>query len=682
MAPRTGGSTELARFLRTRKEPIVGQWLTNILSKPELRKKLSSWGTPEELSEILGGIYDSLILPLTSVPSAGKTRKVRLSKRYKERVKTLRLDELQQAQLILLDILSDTVREHYFAKPQKAQRLEGRLRMRTHDLLLQTARAVSRRREKAAAGAESKYAELLEMANDAIFLLNYDTGLFVEVNEAACGLTGYSEAELKSMGFNSLVSVFDLNLALEKANDAIEQGAARFDDLSILTKKKKTVPVDISATAVTIDGSKHILAIARDIAQRKEYERKIKEKANHLKLVNEIAQAISLADLDIESVLETILKSIARVIRVEAGSILRLDDDTLEFLVALGEKASLIKPFRLKLGQGIAGWVAETGEGLIVRDVQKDSRYYADVERATGFVSKSILAVPMKRGETTVGVIELINKVEGAFTKRDLDLIGAISSFAAVALEHARLYSECELSKARLAQYQSPVSSSRLAAVVAHEMKDPLGIAKNYIRILADKLASGGAEHEELAVVSEEVDRIANITDQLLHFSEAYSDEPKETPLNLLVENSIVSMKDKLDAAGISTELRLTPKLPRVSVIPNQMKMVFANLIKLSIAEMPEGGTLTVATRKRDSSILIEFSNTGIRHTIEEANELFLPSAVAKGIVPKGLGLYMVHNIIQSYGGDIEVASRRGQGNVLRIKIPLNGGASAGNMRT
>ncbi len=627
---------------------------------------------------MLESIYGSLITPLAYPTKKGKTRKVRLRNSQRQYLKAFSLSEIQQAQLVLLDVLTAAIRKQYSGKPRKTETVRAQISERVHDLLLQASTAYTRHHEEVTAHSEGKYARVLELANDAIFLMDFESGLFVEVNKAASELTGYSESELKQMGFNSLVSVFDLNLAIERANAAIERGAVRFDDLSILTNKRSAVPVDISASAVTIDGRRHILAIMRDIKERKAFEKKIRQKADRLELVNKIGQAISSANLDIEAVLKTILEAVAKVIKVEAGSVLRLEDGELVFMVALGEKAEYVKPFRLKTGQGIAGWVVEAGEGVIVRDVHKDPRYYSEVERATGFVSKSILAVPMRAGNKIVGVIELINKIGGRFTKNDLELISAISSFAAVAFEHARLFSECELTKNRLSEMHSPVSSSRLAAVVAQEMKDPLGIIKNYVLILTDKLSSIGMDHEELAVVSDEVDRIANITDQLLHFSEAYSEEPRETPLNLLIENEIETMREKLDAAGIATRLKLESSLPPISVIPNHIKMVVSNIIRLAMAEMPEGGILTVSTRKWDSSLCVEFSNTGIKRTSEEAGELFLPSAVAKGLVPKGLGLYMVYNIVRGYGGDIEVSSHKGKGNIFRITIPLDSGVWLG----
>ncbi len=671
MVPRKGDSNELKKFLIANKEPAVKDWAAALLSTPRLRSRLPKRLSPDQHTENLSAIYDAFTDSLSSPTKTGKTSRIRLKKPQKEYLEGLALHEFQQLHLALLDILTTAVKKQFSEKSRRKEQIATLLRKGIYDLLLQASITHTQHHEKAACRTESKYAHLLEIANDAILLLDFESGLFVEANKAACKLTGYSESELKQMGFNSLVSVFDLNLAIERANTAIEKGALRFDDLSIYTKKGGAVPVDISASTVSIGGSRYILGVIRDIKERKALEKKIREKADRLELVNDIARTISSADLDIEAVLTTILKSIAKVIKVEAGSVLRVEDDRLVFMVALGEKADYVKPFRLKMGQGIAGWVAQAGESIIVRDVHTDPRYYGEVERATGFQTRSILAVPMRVGDRTIGVIELLNKIGGRFTKKDLELIGAISSFAAVALQHANMFSKCEIAKAQLAEVLTPVSSSHLAAAVAHEMKDPLGIIKNYVRILSDRLSAGEMEQGELAVVSDEVNRLANITDQLLHFSEAYSEEQRETPLNLLIENSIDLMREKLHEAGIKTELNLERSLPSISVIPNQIIMVLSNLIRLAILDMPEGGTLTLATKKTNSSIYIDFSNTGIRHSKEDAGELFLPSAVAKGLVPKGLGLYMVYNIVRKYEGDIVVKSRRKHGNIFRVTIPM-----------
>jgi PAS domain S-box-containing protein len=677
MAPRKVDTRELAKLLRAQEQNIVQLTVVDALAIPSLRKKLTAQASPDELLEIASDVFSSL-LPLLVAQANGPQKSFRLKKSHERKFEGLSLYEFQRIELILLEHLQAVVRKHLSRQPIKLGQYSSLITSNIHNLLLQSSLLDEKKRKKTMTRSANKYARLLDLASDAVFLVDFQSGLFVEANKAACGLTGYSEAELKQAGLNSLVSVFDLNVALEQTNTAIEQGAVRFDNLSIYTKKGKSVPVDISATAVMVDGKKHVLAIVRDIKERKKFEEEIQQKAKRLQVLNEIARAISSAELETEAVLTSILRSIARVIKVEAGSILKLEEGQLIFLAALGEKAEFVKPFHLKLGQGIAGWVAENGKGALVRDAHKDPRYYAEVERAIGFVSHTLLAVPMKIGEEVVGVIELINKKGGVFNRKDLELMEAISGFAAVSLRHAGLFNECKAARSQLSQMQSAVSSSKLAAVVAHEMKDPLGIVKNYLKILDGKLASADVKPEELTVVSEEVDRITSIADQLLRFSEAYTEEPKETPLNLLIGDSITSVRDKLENAGIRTELKLEETLPEVFVIPNQMNMVFSNLIKLAIMEMPMGGTLTITTRQVDSSLCIEFSNTRARHSSAEAYELFLPSAVARGLVPKGLGLYMVFNIIQGYGGDIKVGAGEDGGNVFSVFLPIKSSWQAG----
>jgi PAS domain S-box-containing protein len=676
MASRKVDTNQLAKLLREQKESVVRQTLAALFKLPAFRKKLLVGTSREEFAPIASEIYASLIPFLTSSPdSKGKT--FRLQKSKKKYIEKLSLSELQQAQLILLEQIQAVVRKRFSKEPVKLETFLFLLSKNIQSFMLQSSKTDEKRRKKSQDRVENKYARLLNLANDAIVLVDFESGLFVEANKAACELTGYSEEELKQTGLNALVSVFDLNVALEKANDAVEQGAIRFDDLSIFTRSGKTVPVDISASAVLIKGKKHILAIMRDIKERKKFEQEIEQRAQRLQLLNEIARTISSADLDIEAVLTSILKSISGVIKVEAGSILKLDGEVLHFLAALGEKAECVKPFRLRLGQGIAGWAAEHGESLIVRNVHKDPRYFPLIEQSTGFVSRSILAVPMKKGDEVVGVIELINKIGGVFNKKDLELMQVISNVAAVALAHASLYNECKVARVRLSQLCSPQASSRLAGAVAQEMKDPLGIIKNYIKILDNRLSADATKGEEISVISEETDRLTNIINQLVWFSEAYSEEPKDTPLNLLIENTLASAREKLESTGIKTELHLQDALPAIPVIPNQMNMVFSNLVKLSIAEMPHGGILTVTTRRRDSEMCVEFTNSGGLRTNAEADELFSPSAVAKGLVPKGLGLYLVSSIIHGYGGDIRVGTGGEGENIFSISLPLKGAGPA-----
>jgi len=171
-----------------------------------------------------------------------------------------------------------------------------------------------------------------------------------------------------------------------------------------------------------------------------ERERRIEE----LITLNQIGATL-VSSLDLEQTLTSIMERVGRVFNVEAGSLLLVEGDQLRFQVALGEKADLVKPFTLKMGQGIAGWVAQTGQPLLVPDVRRDPRHYAEIDAHTDFHTRSILCVPLTSKEQVIGVIEIINPVDGRnFSQDDLRLLESIANQAAIAIENAKLYQETE----------------------------------------------------------------------------------------------------------------------------------------------------------------------------------------------------------------------------------------------
>lgn len=111
---------------------------------------------------------------------------------------------------------------------------------------------------------------------------------------------------------------------------------------------------------------------------------------------------------------------------------------TLKFVHATGPGADSIRGLVLQRGQGVAGWVAEHGQPLLVADAQTDKRFTPAVDQVSGFVTKSIIAVPLTTRHQVYGVIELINKLdETQFTDRDLLVLQTIANFAAIAIERA-----------------------------------------------------------------------------------------------------------------------------------------------------------------------------------------------------------------------------------------------------
>ena len=150
-------------------------------------------------------------------------------------------------------------------------------------------------------------------------------------------------------------------------------------------------------------------------------------------------QVISAQSLD--QVLTVIVQAINQEINVESGSVLLREWDSNQLLFAkiLRGDAEHFSSLRIRVGQGIAGWVAQTGQSLIVADTTSDTRWYSGVDRLTGFSTRSILCVPLIAEGETIGVIELLNKVDGSFTQDDLHLLETMATQVAPTIQNKRL---------------------------------------------------------------------------------------------------------------------------------------------------------------------------------------------------------------------------------------------------
>lgn len=203
------------------------------------------------------------------------------------------------------------------------------------------------------------------------------------------------------------------------------------------------------------------------------------------------------SELEIDKVLSIIIDSCRELISAEAWSILLINpkEDKLVFSRILGQKTSELTNVTLKIGQGIAGKVYETGKARIVNDVSNDPDFYAGIDELTGFNTKSILCIPLTSRGNFLGVIEIINKLDNQpFTEEDLGKVETYTKFASVALENAQLYEQ---------------------AVHASITDDLTGLYNNRFiyKQLACELQSAKANKKNLGFIFVDLDKFKSIND-------------------------------------------------------------------------------------------------------------------------------------------------------------------------
>ena len=194
-------------------------------------------------------------------------------------------------------------------------------------------------------------------------------------------------------------------------------------------------------------------AIVRDAqrhheASRKaaELSRRLRETSRKLQVLGDIVSTAN-SILEPRRVLNVIMSQIQELIPSEAWSILLVDEETgdLTFELALGEKGADLATTRIKMGEGVAGWVAQTGEPAIVNDVRRDRRFQHRFDELTRFQTRSILCAPLTSRGRTIGVVEIMNRAQGGrFSRKDMNLLLTMVEPAAIALENAILFQKTQ----------------------------------------------------------------------------------------------------------------------------------------------------------------------------------------------------------------------------------------------
>jgi adenylate cyclase len=224
-----------------------------------------------------------------------------------------------------------------------------------------------------------------------------------------------------------------------------------------------------------------------------DYTRQLERRLCEMQAMSEVSLALS-AVMDVDLLLGRIMDTSKEVMQAEASSLLLLDTqiNKLRFHVARGTASGSLQSVTVDLGQGIAGWVAQSGESLLIPDAYQDARFDPSYDQHTGFRTRSILTVPLKVKEQVTGVVQVINKIgQASFDERDLTLFQSFASQASVALDNARLY---EHTKAMAEDLRQALEQERRLTIEKQKMGAyiPKHVVDEISRTREQKLALGG----------------------------------------------------------------------------------------------------------------------------------------------------------------------------------------------
>jgi signal transduction histidine kinase len=333
---------------------------------------------------------------------------------------------------------------------------------------------------------------------------------------------------------------------------------------------------------------------------------------------------------------------------------------------------------RLRPGRGIACWVAQQGASAIVSDVQQAPQFSPAVDRKVGFARKSLLAVPLHARGKMIGVLEIVNKVEGEFSEDDRTLIEMLVAPAALALDSARL---AETLHQRTVDLQTAYEKQdTLARTLADDIRGPLGLIVSFAQVLEEDYTTLSSDelYHYLHTMSQRGRNMVNIVDDLL------AARPKPTTE---IEEEIGPLDMAAVVAGALERLiHLVREHQAQIILPDVwpaalgygpwVEEVWVNYLSNAIryGDRPPKVTLGAA-EQTGGMVRFWVRDNGPGLAPEEQVRLLSPVTPLEQVraAGYGLGLALVRRIVEKLGGQIGLESEIGQGSLFFFTLPAAG---------
>jgi PAS domain S-box-containing protein len=513
-------------------------------------------------------------------------------------------------------------------------------------------------------------------------------GLLTYVNPAAATLLGYAPKELIGQPGTVITTPDQLHIS-QAAEERRLRGEADRYELDLVRKNGERVPVLVSGSPRFDRDTGRVvgtIAVFSGITDFKQAEEELRQRNRELGLLNRVSRALSVI-LDQDQLLLTILREVRRVFDVAATSLWLIDPVTGETVCqeATGVHRETVRGWRLAPGEGIAGWVVDHGESLIVPDTRIDSRHFSGVDDQIGLGVRTILSVPLRARQDVIGVIQVVDTNVDRFSPSDLTLMEPLAATAAIAIENARLFAKEEQRAAELAialeqQRELDRFKDQLIQNVSHELRTPLGLIQAYAQLLANG-ELGELEPRQLepvAVIARRTKMLSKIVEDLTAILETEIEKSRYQQVNVadLVNQLLVDFSVAVEKAGLTLEIQVEPDLPPVFGDPTHLSQVLDNLLGNALKFTPAGGSIRVSLAKRDKELVLDVSDDGVGIPDDQVERVFerfyqVDGSMSRRFGGAGLGLALVKEVVDAHSGKVYLESVVDQGSKFTVTLPI-----------
>ncbi len=521
---------------------------------------------------------------------------------------------------------------------------------------------------------DKRFRNLILDAPDVILLLN--KGIISFCNKAFTEMLGIPMAEIIGKEFSGFITPGGENDLIQMS----ESGALAFS---------VQFSIDTLSGRKTLDGRFHSvdesmgmsLAVLRDVTEKVALEQRIIRQNEDLSAINSISETLS-SSINMHDVMGRVLEKVLEIMNIETGLIFLLDErtNTLKCEHSYGLPDYIVESLKeLRMGEGIAGRVAATGEPIIIGNASEDIRITSVAFRRYGI--KTFASIPIRSRTRILGVMNI-----GAYGKRnittdDRQLLLSVGLHMGAVLENMILFNEVEkatedLKKAMMTIEHRNEDLKRLVYTVSHDLKNPIiainGFASRLLKTMSDRLSE--KEKVYLNAIKESGQHMEGFVNDLLNYSvaENFKLEDERLVVGDVIERIIIELEPQLEAK--SGKVFIDDDMPVIITDRARLIQVFSNLISNAIkySHPDRQPVINIGYRPKAEMHIFYVKDNGIGIPSEYLGNVFdmffrTYEDLASGT---GLGLSIVKKAVNDMNGDIWIESEENIGSVFYFSIP------------
>jgi signal transduction histidine kinase/CheY-like chemotaxis protein len=407
---------------------------------------------------------------------------------------------------------------------------------------------------------------------------------------------------------------------------------------------------------------------------------------------------------NIQDLLASVLQSTMRAVHANIGSIMLVDQQhrTLRIAASRGLPSEVHDLAEVRLGEGVAGKVAELGEPVIVEDIERDARFAKvnDPKYGTG----SFICMPVRVGDRVIGVINLAKKEDTStapptprpFSPTDLQFLVALLTYIGYAVENARLLQEAQQSalqlqnvvddlratQAQLVRGETLAAIGKLASGMAHHLNNLFAVILGRLETVLAKVADPETRRY-LEIVQRAAADGAEVVRRVQRFSRVQPvSRTMPVDINQLAQEVLDLTRPRWHDEALLRQIRIDTVLDLGNIRPvagelAPLREVLMNLVLNAIDAMPGGGRLGVKTWADGQGVHCDVSDSGAGMSEEVRQRALDPFFTTKGPKSTGLGLSVTYGIIQRHNGKLEIDSAPGRGTTVHVTLPATAAIAA-----